>query len=146
MVEMRVLILFQVERVRVIQESSLLQKELIDMGVIKKESKVLEKMWKKFEGFCKYCCKHGHTAVNCTSKTQRTGGHSVDWNKEQPVEVLPVWKAWALQQKLPREEKEHGTSIVCWTDRAQCVYAKPHSASQNLDTQNRQQHIVISNQ
>jgi hypothetical protein len=43
MVEMRVLGLFQVERVRVIQGASLLQEELIDMGVIIRESKVLEK-------------------------------------------------------------------------------------------------------
>jgi hypothetical protein len=35
------------------------------------------KMWKKFKGFCKYCGKQGHKAINCNSKPQRTAGHSV---------------------------------------------------------------------
>jgi hypothetical protein len=35
------------------------------------------KTWKKFKGFCKYCGKQGHKAINCNSKP-RTAGNSVN--------------------------------------------------------------------
>jgi hypothetical protein len=36
------------------------------------------KTWKKFKGFCKYCGKQGHTAINCNSIPQRIAGHSMN--------------------------------------------------------------------
>jgi hypothetical protein len=76
-------------------------------GNFKSKKNAVNKYWKKFKGHCTCFGMQGHKAIDCGVQRQTMNASSGHKVKNQKNQVLSMWKARSLWQKLPREKNNN---------------------------------------